>query len=107
LSNEGFLNLPVTSQAQPKSCLASKKLKFAEGPSGVNSQQSVEVVPSEFLIVHANDLSTSLAWQFPARAEAEHASRPASAHSIAVAQRAGDFAMVRDPPAHRYGIWAR
>src|SRR5271167_3406885 len=60
--------------------------------------QSVEVVPSECLIVHANDLFPSLASQFPARAEAEYDNKPASMQSTNAAQRATDFVMVRDPP---------
>ena len=75
-----------------------KEFKFAEGPVGVNSMQSVKVEPSEFLIVHANDLFSSLASQFPARAESECDNRPASVQSTTAAQRATDFVMVRDPP---------
>jgi hypothetical protein len=84
--------------------VASKKLKFAEGPVGVNSMQSVEVEPSEFLNVHANDLFPSLASQFPARAEAEYDNKPASVQSTTAAQRATDFVMVRDPPRPTIGF---
>ena len=68
--------------------------------------QSVEVVPSECLIVHANDLFPSLASQFPARAEAEHDNKIASVQSITAAQRATDFVMARDPPRPTIGFTA-